>query len=107
MSRGAAYSIIVLFALSFLLAGGSYWLSVRTVEAQVKARASVVQLCRSGNEARAQQVTLWTHLVEISRPPPGETPAARAQREDTTRVFLAYVHQVFAPRNCAAQIAGP
>jgi len=59
-----------------------------------------VQLCQAGNESRAQQVTLWTHLVQMSAPPPHETAEARARRQKLTRQFLAYVRDVFAKRNC-------
>jgi len=100
---GTGPAIVFLFILAFLLAGASFWLSVRTVQGQIASRASVVQLCRAGNESRAQQVTLWTHLVGISAPPPHETAAQRQKRQQLTRQFLAYVHQVFAPRDCTAR----
>ena len=100
ITPGAAHAIVILFVLAFLLSGASYWLSVRAVRGEVASRATVTQLCRAGNETRAQQITLWTHLVAISAPPPRETPAARARREELTREFLAYVRTVFAPRNC-------
>jgi hypothetical protein len=106
ITPGAARAVVTLFVLSFLLSGAAYWLAVRAVDGQVRSRASVVQLCQAGNESRAQQVTLWTHLVAISTPPPHETPAARARRQKLTREFLAYVRQVFAPRNCAASFKG-
>ena len=99
-------AIVFLFILAFILAGASFWLSVRTVQGEVSNRASVVQLCQAGNESRAQQVTLWTHLVAISAPPPHETAAARAAREALVRQFLGYVHQVFAPRDCTARFNG-
>src|SRR5689334_7393606 len=102
----SARAIVFLFILAFLLAGASFWLSVRTVQGQLANRASVVQLCQAGNESRAQQVTLWTHLVAISAPPPHETAAQKAVREARVREFLAYVHHVFAPRNCAASFKG-
>src|SRR6266581_3653625 len=83
--------VMVLFVLAFLLAGSSFWLSVRTVQGQIRSRASVVQLCQAGNESRAQQVTLWTHLIAISQPPPHQTAAQKRQRQATIRKFLAYV----------------
>ena len=72
-------AIVFLFILAFLLAGASFWLSVRTVQGQIASRASVVQLCQAGNESRAQQVTLWTHLVQLNTPPPHETAAQRPE----------------------------
>jgi hypothetical protein len=106
MTRGAARAVVTLFVLSFLLSGAAYWLAVRAVDGQVRSRASVVQLCQAGNESRAQQVTLWTHLVAISAPPPHETPAQKQRRQKLTREFLAYVREVFKARNCAASFRG-
>jgi hypothetical protein len=106
ISRGAAQAFVFLSILTFVLAGASSWVSVRAVQGQVRSRASVVQLCQAGNESRAQQVTLWTHLVAISAPPAHETAAQKAVRETRVREFLGYVHHVFAPRNCTASFKG-
>jgi len=106
ISRGAARAVVILFVLAFLLSGGAYWLSVRAVQGEVRSRASVVQLCQAGNESRAQQVTLWTHLIAISQPPPHETAAQRARRETLIREFLSYVRKVFKARNCAVSFKG-
>ena len=95
-----------LFLVSFLLAGASYWLSLRTVRGEIASRASVVQLCQAGNDSRAQQVTLWTHLVQMSTPPPHETAAQKARREKVVRDFLAYVEKVFMSRDCTASFKG-
>jgi len=100
ISRGAARAVVVLFIIAFLLAAGSFWLSVRTVQGQIANRASVVQLCQAGNDSRAQQVTLWTHLAAISAPPPHETAAQRARREKLTAQLIGYVRQVFRARDC-------
>jgi hypothetical protein len=102
-TRAALYSLTFLFAFSLLLAAGNLlFTSALTHRAEANA-ASITQLCQSSNEARAQQVVLWTHLVVISHPPPHETVAARTQRVKTTRQFIAYVHHVFAPRNCSKE----
>lgn len=106
MTTATRYSIVFLFVLSFLLAGGSYYLATSAVRGEVGSRASVVQLCQAGNASRAQQVTLWTRLVTLSQPPPHETAAERARRAATIRVFLAYVRRLFAPRNCAGRFNG-
>jgi hypothetical protein len=101
ITRGAARAVLVLFLLSFLLAAASAIISVRAVQGGIQSRASVMQLCQAGNEARAQQVTLWEHLAAISVPPPRETPAQRQQREAAVAALLRYVQQVFAPRDCS------
>ena len=100
VSQGTARAFVVLAALSLLLSAASGWIAVRAVQGELSSRASVVQLCQAGNDSRAQQVILWTHLVAISVPPPHETAAARQKREATVTAFLAFVHKVFAPRDC-------
>jgi hypothetical protein len=106
ISRGAARAVVVLFALSVLLSGAAWWLAVRAVDSGISSRASIMQLCQSGNEARGQQVVLWTHLAAISAPPPRETPAQEKQRQAALTRFLAYIRHVFAPRNCTASLKG-
>jgi hypothetical protein len=106
ISRGAARAVVFLFILAFLLSGASWWLSVRAVRGEFANRATVLQLCETSNDFRAQQVTLWTHLVTISTPPPRETPAQKQQRQVTIRAFLRYIRQVFAPRDCTANFDG-
>jgi hypothetical protein len=106
ITRGAGRAFVFLFILMFLLAGASWWLSVRAIQGEIASRASVVQLCQAGNESRAAQVTLWTHLVQVSTPPPHQTAAQRKQRAALTREFLGYVRKVFAPRNCTTSFKG-
>jgi hypothetical protein len=101
-----ARAFVFLAVLTFLLAGASFWLSVRTVQGQIASRASVVQLCQAGNESRAQQVTLWTHLVAMSAPPPHETAVQKQKRAALVREFLGYVRKVFAQRDCTATLKG-
>ena len=102
VSETAVRAVVVLFALAWLLAGGAYYFSQRAVMGELGSRASVTQVCQGDNEQRAQQITLWTHLVAISAPPPHQTAAQRDKRKTLTRQFLAYVRQVFKPRDCGA-----
>jgi len=106
ISRGAARAVVFLFALTFLLSAGSYWLSVRAVHGEITNRATVVQLCQAGNDSRAQQVTLWTHLIAISQPPPHETAAQKRQRQATITGFLQFVRKVFKARDCTGSFGG-
>ena len=85
---------IYLTALIITATSGAYWLAIHNA-------ASVTQLCRAGNEARAQQVILWEHILRIARAPAHETPAHARDRLATERAFEAYVHKVFAPRDCS------
>ena len=98
-TRGMAYSIAFLFALSFLLAAGSYFLSVQAIRRATANTATITQLCMTGNDARAQQIQLWEFVISVSRPP-HETAAHRRRREATVRRFTTHLHRVFAPRNC-------
>jgi len=97
---------VFLSLLTLLLAGASSWFSVRAVRGEVSNRATIMQLCETGNDFRADQVTLWTHLAAISTPPPHETAAQTARRLALVRQLLAYVRKVFAPRDCTASSEG-
>ena len=101
ITPGARWSVIVLFCVAIGLTAGSYALTVSAIHRSERAAASEAQLCQAGNTAREQQIGLWSYIIHISRPPPHETAAQRAQREKTVRVFLAHLHKIFAPRNCA------
>ena len=105
ITPGALRSVVFLFVLTTALSAANlFWTSAEVHRATATA-ASVVQLCQAANESRAQQVTLWTHLVAISQPPPHETAQGRAQRHRLIREFLAFVHRVFAPRNCTQKFS--
>jgi hypothetical protein len=106
MTVGARRAFVTLLVIVFLLAGMNLVFTARQVNAVRAAAASVVQLCQLGNETRGQQVSLWEHLVTISRPPPHESAAERRRRLADTRAFLAYVEKVFAKRDCTAQFGG-
>jgi hypothetical protein len=106
ISRGAGHAIVMLFAVSFALAGLSFAASVHAVRGEIASRASVVQLCKAGNDLRGQQIVLWTHIVQISQPPPGQTAAQKAARGRLIAGFIGYIHRVFAPRDCAGRYGG-
>src|SRR5262249_30141168 len=108
MTPGALRATVFLLLLSLLLARANLLLTAREVggvrAAETRSAqnaANITQLCLLGNEARAQQIVLWEHIVQIAQPPPRETPAQRRARLATTRTFVAYLHKVFAPRDCA------
>ena len=108
MSRGAFQAAVFLFCLSLLIGGANLLFTAREVNAvrtvtatAARNAASVNQLCQAGNTARAQQVSLWDHVLTIARGPRHETPAAHRRRLATERAFENYVHKVFAPRDCS------
>lgn len=102
VTAGARYAVAALFVLTFLTSGASYLLSASAIHRAAATAASTLQLCQLGNESRAQQITLWTRIIVISQPPPHETVAQRRQRLAVVRAFIAYVHRLFAPRDCQA-----
>lgn len=106
VSEGAVRAVVVLFIISFIVSGASAWVAVRAVLGEIDSRASVVQLCQAGNDSRAQQITLWTHLAQISVPPPHETAAQTERRLALVRQLIGYVRKVFAPRDCTANFSG-
>jgi hypothetical protein len=103
LTRSAALGMLAMF---LLLGGGvavNYFGTQSAIRHATATAASVTQLCQAGNTSRAQQVTLWDHILTISAnspPPLHETPAQKQQREAIARAFEAYVHRIFAPRDC-------
>ena len=109
MTAGARRGLAYVLLLVFLITGGAYWQSARAINNLRAVTATVasqhrvqVYACGLGNESRAQQITLWTHIAHIAAGPPHETRAERQARHARLAAFLAYVHHIFAPRDCAA-----
>jgi hypothetical protein len=102
ITRGSLYSVIILFVVMIVLTGASYALESNAISRAQRNTASITQLCQLGNDSRAQQIRLWQFVISISRPPPHETAKQERQRQATLRTFEAYLHRVFAPRDCSA-----
>lgn len=68
----------------------------------VAEHASQLSGCRIGNQLRAEQRELWSHLAAISRPPPHLTAAQLAEHQKQIRNLLAYVNHVFPQLDCKA-----
>ena len=107
MSQTVRYAVVFLFLFALALAAINLLFTAALVHGvnvnSAKARAnkvSIVQLCQSGNEARQQQIDLWSFIIQISPPPPHETAAHAAQRLHVLQQFAVHLHQIFAPRNC-------
>lgn len=103
ITKGAALGLVVMF---ILLAAGvafNYFGTQSAIRNATASAASVAQLCQAGNEFRAQQVGLWDHVLAVSANShqPHETAAQKRARLATARAFEAYVHRVFAKRDCA------
>jgi hypothetical protein len=83
-----------------VLLSGVGAISVHAVQSAGHANSAQLALCQAGNTARAQQVTLWTHLLALP-PAPGAPKRTPAQKKQVTE-FEAYIHSIFHPRDCAA-----
>jgi regulator of extracellular matrix RemA (YlzA/DUF370 family) len=73
--------------------------AARTVAAAQ--HTNLIVSCRLGNQTRASEVQLWSHLAAISKPQPGTTPQQKAKSKRAITGLLAYIRRTFAPRPCA------
>lgn len=80
--------------------GGMAYAIWQNHEAVAAVHVNQIQGCHIANMIRLREVQLWEHVVAVSRPPAGETPADRKQRQQTTRLFLGYVHRTFRELDC-------
>lgn len=70
-------------------------------------KANQIRACRIGNDARAAQRRLWSHVIDISeKPRPSETPAERADRLRTLHQFKVFIAREFHNVNCRALYNG-
>lgn len=77
ITRGAAYSMIFLFALSFLLSAGSYWLAASAVRSSNHRWCSTLGLLTSkpvprpadpkANPSRENAYVFYAHLKTLER----------------------------------------
>lgn len=100
ITRGAAYSVVLLFAVMIVLTGASYVLTSRAITRAQHNSASIQQLCTTGNEFRAEQIALWQFVIRLQPAPQHLTPRQKKTRETVLRVFNAHLHRVFRPRTC-------
>ena len=101
MTRGARYAVVFLFVLTLALAGANLLFTSALVHRAAAAKASVTQLCQSGNEARQQQIDLWAFVIQISPPPAHQSAAEAVQRAHVLHRFALRLHKIFAERDCA------
>jgi hypothetical protein len=101
-------ALAVSFAADILITAGLGYNTIQAHAASDRANATAAQLhasqvaaCGVGNQIRARQILPWQKLVQISPPPPGQTPAQRQAREKLISKFLAYVRSVNPTLNCA------
>lgn len=97
--------IDIILTLGFAASG---YVSVHASETANRNGVTIAQLhatqvsgCQAGNQTRAQEITLWTHLASISRPPPHLTKRQLAANRREIAELIAYIKHTFAPRDCA------
>jgi hypothetical protein len=103
MTRGVRYAAVFLFVFALALAAANLLFTSALVHRAETNAASITQLCQSGNEARQQQIDLWAFVIQISPPPPHQTPAEAVQRVHVLHRFALRLHQIFAPRDCTRE----
>lgn len=90
---------LLAFAVVLILAAGIVVNAVRASNAADLARQvhdTQVATCQQGNATRLQQIQIWDYVLAV---PPAKPPSAQEQKIRAD--FKAYVHRVFAPRNCS------
>lgn len=93
--------VVVDIALTVLLSGVGA-LSVHAAQAADQAQAAQLALCKLGNESRAEQLQIWTHVIALSAAGKTQT----AQQKETAAAFRVYLGQAVAPRDCARIATG-
>lgn len=94
-------AVLVIVVMTAAAVGGAWLIGLHATQQASKNAVTITQLCQAGNQARAQQILLWDHLVAVAPKPPSESVQARTARLRTATDFLKFVDQVFAARNCA------
>lgn len=92
---GLAVSLVVDVALTVALAVVAVQARDAT-DAAARVHDRQVATCESGNDARAAQIQLWNYLLSV----PPVRPLTAEQKQQITQ-FRAYVHRVFAARDCS------
>lgn len=97
--RKMIYTLAASLALDLLLTVAIFLVAVRADNASNRAdqvHAQQVATCQNSNEARRVQVQLWDYILSLPAPRPRTD-----EQERQLLQFRAYVHRVFAPRDCS------
>jgi hypothetical protein len=98
-NRRMIYTLAASLALDLLLTVALLLVGIRANNAGERAdqvHAQQVATCQTSNEARRAQTQLWDYLLALPAPRPRT--AAETKQLDQ---FRAYVHRVFAARDCS------
>lgn len=93
-TRQLAIGLAVSFTLDVVLTVVVTLLSVSALNQGATLHASQLAACAVGNQARAQQVTLWNEVLALS----AQSPHANQQMDEA---FKRFIMKTFAPVNCA------
>ena len=94
--RIVAAFVAVTLALLAVLVGVIIYLVIQVSDIQGGQQADNITSCQESNASRADDVTLWEHLLTL---PPDATAAQKA----TAARDLALVRKAYALRDCAAE----
>lgn len=94
-----AVSLVLDIILTFGLAAVSFQAHDLAIRADHSQQAQV-ESCKTGNEFRATEASLWAHVLELQPIVTNLTPEQQAQRDKTVADFRTYLTTVFAPRDC-------
>lgn len=97
--RKMIYTLAASLVLDVMLTAALLMVGIRATDAGDRAdqvHAQQQATCQNSNEARQAQVQLWDYILSLPAPEP------RTDEQERQLVkFRAYVHRVFAPRDCS------
>lgn len=89
--------------IDFILTIGLIFVSINTNNALIAAqnnKDALVLSCKSGNDFRVSEASLWNHILEIQPVLQNLTPEQQVQRDKTVADFKKYLQTTFATRDC-------
>jgi hypothetical protein len=91
--------LTVAIAAATWVSAHAYDTASQAADSASQLRTSTIVACQQANVARAENVQLWNHLLDMSasKPPPGQTAAQHAK---VIAAFRAYVATVFKAKDC-------
>lgn len=93
-TRHLAWWMIVSFALDIILTVVVTILTISAISQSSAGHRAQLAACAISNQTRAEQITLWHYVVELSSQNPDSNKAQLAR-------FEAFVRATFAPVDCA------
>jgi hypothetical protein len=98
--------ITIVTTVAVIISAHAFDAASKAADSASQLRTSSISACQQANVARAENAQLWDYVIRLggqSPPRPGQT---RAQQLKGLARFRAYVHHVFAPRDCRRIYSG-